>query len=101
MKLVPPIATAVLITLGVGCSQGPSDGSGSDTGDLILVNGRVYTLDWDQPAPDGSIMSGAPHDESGWHPDANAIVTKGGEIVFVGATRDAMEYRGESMPKQA
>ncbi len=95
MKIIRPIATAVLITLSVGCSQDPSGSSASDAGDLILVNARVYTLDWDDPAADGGIMPGAPHDESGWHPDANAVVTKGGEIVFVGNTRDAMEYQGE------
>ena len=95
MKIIRPIATAVLITLSLGCSQDPSGSSESDAGDLILVNARVYTLDWDDPAADGGIMPGAPHDESGWHPDANAVVTKGGEIVFVGNTRDAMEYQGE------
>ena len=78
-----------------GCSQDASDGSGSAAADLILVNGRVYTLDWDEPAPDGSIMSGAPHDESGWHPDAEAVASKGGEIIFVGSTRDAMKLQGE------
>jgi len=78
-----------------GCSQDASDGSGSAAADLILVNGRVYTLDWDEPAPDGSIMPGAPHDESGWHPDAEAVASKGGEIIFVGSTRDAMKLQGE------
>jgi predicted amidohydrolase YtcJ len=68
---------------------------GSVAADLILVNGRVYTLDWDEPAPEGSIMAGAPRDESGWHPDAEAVASKGGEIIFVGSTRDAMELKGE------
>ena len=95
MKPIRSIATAVLITLGVGCSQDPSGSAESAAGDLILVNARVYTLDWDEPAPDGGIMPGAPHDESGWHPDANAVVTKGGEIVFVGDTRDAMKFRND------
>jgi len=94
MKTPAPIAAAVLIMLCCGCSQVPGDGSESGAGDLILVNGRVYTLDWDEPAPDGSIMSGAPHDESGWHPDANAVVTRGGEIIYVGDTREAMDYQG-------
>jgi len=89
------IIAALLITLSVGCSQGPSGDDGSDAGDLILVNGRVYTLDWDEPATDGSIMPDAPHDASGWHPDAAAIVTKGGEIIYVGDTRGALEYKGE------
>ncbi len=95
MKLYRPIAAAVLITLCAACSQGPAGSSGSAAGDLILVNARVYTLDWDDPAPDGTIMPGAPHDESGWHPDADAVVTRGGEIVFVGKTRDAMDFQGE------
>ncbi len=95
MKILRLIATAALIALSVGCSQDAADGSGSDAADLILVNARVYTLDWDDPAPDGSISSGAPHDESGWHPDADAVATRGGEIIFVGRTRDAMEYQGE------
>ena len=95
MKLTTLIVTATLIVLSVGCSQESADGSGSDAADLILINGRVYTLDWDEPAPDGSIMAGAPHDESGWHPDADAVATRGGEIIFVGRTRDAMKYQGE------
>ena len=95
MKLTTLIVTATLIALSVGCSQDSADGSGSDAADLILINGRVYTLDWDEPAPDGSIMAGAPHNESGWHPDADAVATRGGEIIFVGKTRDAMKYQGE------
>lgn len=95
MKLLRPLAAAVLITLCNACSQGPAGSSGSAAGDLILVNARVYTLDWDDPAPDGTIMPGAPHDGSGWHPDADAVVTRGGEIVFVGKTREAMDFKGE------
>lgn len=95
MKLLRPLAAAVLITLCNACSQGPAGSSGSAAGDLILVNARVYTLDWDDPAPDGTIMPGAPHDGSGWHPDADAVVTRSGEIVFVGKTREAMDFKGE------
>jgi len=95
MKLSKAIAAAVLITMCAACSQGPAGSSGSAAGDLILVNARVYTLDWDDPAPDGTIMPGAPHDESGWHPDADAVVTRGGDIVFVGNTRDALGFKGE------
>ena len=96
MKLPGLIAVALVITACAGCSQDATDSSGAAAADLILVNGRVYTLDWDEPAPDGSIMPGAPHDESGWHPDAEAVATRGGEIVFVGSTRDAMKFKGEA-----
>ena len=56
MKPLRLIATAVLITLSFGCSQDPADSTGSAGADLILVNGRVYTLDWDEPAADGTII---------------------------------------------
>ncbi len=95
VKQIRIIAWFVLITIIAGCSRDASEGPTAAGADLILVNGRVYTLDWDEPAPDGSIMPGAPHDESGWHPDAEAVATQGGEIIFVGSTRDAMELQGE------
>lgn len=65
-------------------------------GDLILVNARVYTLSWDDPAPDGTLAPDAPHDQRGWHPDADAVVVTGGAISYVGTTSEAGEYRGES-----
>ncbi len=96
MKIIKPTVAIALIALITACAQDTSDGQGSEAADLILIHGRVYTLEWDDPAPDGSIMSGAPHDASGWHPDAEAIATKGGEIIFVGSTRDVMELKGEA-----
>jgi hypothetical protein len=63
---------------------------------LILINARVYTMDWDDPAPDGALSTDAPHDERQWHPDADAIVVTGGEITFVGGTADARKYQAES-----
>ncbi len=68
----------------------------SKPGDLILINARVYTLDWGDPAPDGTLMPGAPRDARGWHPDADAIVVSGGEIAFVGSTAEATKYQDES-----
>jgi predicted amidohydrolase YtcJ len=56
----------------------------------------VYTLNWDEPGLDGSVMPNAPHDESGWHPDAEAIALQGGEVLFVGSSDDAMEFKGDS-----
>ncbi len=92
MKIIKLTIAAALITLSFACSQDASLDSGAD---LILVNARVYTLDWDDPAPDGSIMPGAPHNEAGWRPDADAVATSAGKIIFVGSTRDAMELQGE------
>jgi len=82
--------------LSSGCSPDPVEEVGSAGGDLILVNGRVYTLSWDEPSGDGASMPDAPRDAAGWRPDAEAVVTKGGEIVYVGDTRGAMEFAGDA-----
>jgi predicted amidohydrolase YtcJ len=66
------------------------------TADLMLVNGKVYTLSWDEPDLDGTPAANAPHDAAGWHPDAEAIAVRGGEIIFVGTTADAEKYQGPS-----
>ena len=63
--------------------------------DLILTNGRVYSLRWDDPAPDGTLAENAPHDGK-WGPDADAVAVKDGNIVFVGATKEALEMRGDA-----
>ena len=94
MKNLKPII-AILFLMS-GCSSEPADEPGSDVADLILINGRVYTLDWDEPATDGTVMADAPHDERGWHPDATAVVTRGGEIIFVGGSKEAMEHKAET-----
>ena len=87
---------AVFLALVAGCSEGPAETPRSDGADLILTNARVYTLSWSEPGLDGAISHDAPHSESGWHPDAEAIAIQGGEIRFVGSNRGAMEYEGQS-----
>jgi predicted amidohydrolase YtcJ len=62
--------------------------------DLLLVNGRVYTLAWDDPAPDGAPAANAPHAAGVYRPDAEAVAIRGERIVFVGTTRDAQGHRG-------
>jgi len=62
--------------------------------DLILVNARVYTLSWDEPARDGTPAKNAPRTASGWRPDAEAVVIQGDRIVFVGRSADAEKHRG-------
>jgi predicted amidohydrolase YtcJ len=62
--------------------------------DLVLVDGRVYTFTWDEPALDGTPAANAPHDSDGWHPDAEAVAVHSGEIVFVGSNEDAEAYVG-------
>ena len=96
MTHLKPILALVFTAMLSGCGEDPASVTEAGGADLILTNARVYTLNWDDPTNDGTIAANAPHNESGWRPDAEAVVTQGGDIVFVGATRDAMEYRGDS-----
>ncbi len=96
MRQLKLSAAAIFLVMMAGCAEDPAEVSEAGGANLILTNARVYTLDWDEASPDGTIKPDAPHNDGGWHPDAEAIVTQGGEILFVGSTREAMEYRGES-----
>ena len=62
--------------------------------DLLLVNGRVYTLAWGEPSLDGAPAADAPRSAGGYGPDAEAIAIRGGRIVFVGGGAEARAYRG-------
>jgi predicted amidohydrolase YtcJ len=68
--------------------------AGREPADLLLVNGRVYTLAWDDPAADGTPAANAPRTAGGFHPDAEALAIRGERIVFVGSAREAQSYRG-------
>ena len=62
--------------------------------DLILTHGRVYTMTWPEPDGDGTLSDAAPRDAGGWHPDAEAVVIDGGDIVYAGDNDAALAYRG-------
>ena len=65
-----------------------------DPADLILVNARVYSLDWSEPDGEGNPASDAPWSEAGWRPDAQAVAIDDGVIVFAGTSTGAMAYEG-------
>lgn len=90
-----PIATLLLIVSMVGCTEKSTQQAATNTANLLLINARVYTLNWEDAALDGSPMPDAPHGDSGWHPDADAVVIKGKTIAFVGSNEDAMNYQDE------
>jgi predicted amidohydrolase YtcJ len=79
------LALGAAVLLSVSCQSPPL------TDDLLLVNGRVYTLNWDDPALDGTPARNAPHDDSGWHPDAEAVLIQDGIVVFVGSDAEARQ----------
>jgi predicted amidohydrolase YtcJ len=90
------LSLAALIIFSAACAPDPAPPSQADDADLILTNARVYTLDWGEPGPDSTLAPDAPRSDSGWHPDAEAIATRNGEIVFVGDTADALAFQGET-----
>jgi hypothetical protein len=51
-----------------------------ETADILLVNGRVYTLSWGEPDLEGKSSPDASRDASGWRPDAEAGAVRGDPI---------------------
>ena len=91
---------AILLAMLLVACSGSDSGTGGETADtgadLVLIHGRVYTLDWDEPAGDGVPASDAPQTDGGWAPDADAIAIRDGDIVFVGSSEEASSWVGES-----
>jgi predicted amidohydrolase YtcJ len=76
------IAASFVAAVALSCAQ-------QTTADLLLVNGRVYTLSWPDPDLEGQPAASAPHDANGWRPDADTVAIANGRIVFVGHRADA------------
>jgi len=90
---LPALVAAALVS---ACANDDTDVAvDTDAADLILTDGRVYTLNWSEPSIDGTVASDAPRTESGWEPDAEAVAIRDGDIVFVGNTDDALRYRSD------
>ncbi|MEZ5292435.1 MAG: amidohydrolase [Vicinamibacterales bacterium] len=79
---------AVLLCVAGACASDPS----LPPADVLLVNAKVYTMSWPDPATDGTPAQGAPHDAAGWHPDAEAVAITADRITLVG-TRQAVDAR--------
>jgi len=86
---------------GTGCLLLPfilsctSSDSGARFADLLLTNGRVYTLDWADPDAEGNPAPDAPFDlEGGWHSDAEAVAVREGNVVFVGSAVEGRQFIG-------
>lgn len=80
-------------TLSIALAFGAPVACAPREADILLLNGRVYTMTWDDPARDGTPAANAPYGPDGWHPDAEAVAIRGGEIIFVGSDEEASTYR--------
>jgi predicted amidohydrolase YtcJ len=78
----------------VGCGATGADTQTPAVADLILTNGRVYTLSWPDPAPDGTPSPKAPRTAEAWRPDAEVVAIKDGRILYVGNAQGAAVHRG-------
>jgi predicted amidohydrolase YtcJ len=88
--MLSKISLFLLLTILSACSESIEE----NDADIILTNGRVYTMRWEAPRNDGTISDEAPI-ETDWTPDANAVVINGNKIGFVGSTPDALKLKGE------
>ncbi len=64
--------------------------------DLILTNGRVYSLRWQDPDTEGMPAADAPFADGKWTPDAAAIAIKDGLILALGSDAEMAKYAGAS-----
>ncbi|MAG57995.1 MAG: hypothetical protein CMJ83_17050 [Planctomycetes bacterium] len=85
MRLINLLAMTVVL---VGCQ------SATDSETLAIVNARVYTLAWGEPATDGTPAANAPWDGNTWRPDAEAILVRDGKIAFVGSSEEVRARAG-------
>jgi predicted amidohydrolase YtcJ len=87
-------AACGLTALFVSCSPAPR---AAPAPELILHNARVYTLDWPDPARDGTPSAAAPHSTTdGWHPDASAIAISDGRIALMGDSGTVLARAGRT-----
>lgn len=87
------IMTVLVVSQVVGCAP---DEPPAQSVDLLLTDARVYTLNWSEPALDGTPASDAPLVDGRWQPDADAVAVDDGKIVFVGASAEAVERFGSA-----
>ena len=81
--------TALIVLFSCGNKQ-------EEIADLVITNAKVYTLNWDNPLPDGNPATNAPFKNGKWNFDAEAIAIKNKLILFVGSNDDSKAYIGEN-----
>ena len=76
-QLLDRVLMSLFLLIVAGCAQGDTRPKPESIADTILANGRIYTVDDDQP----------------W---AESIAIKGDRIVAVGSNAEVSKFRGES-----
>jgi hypothetical protein len=90
------LAIASCTLLLSACAQTSIQHQGLAEADLILVNARVYSLDWNDPDAEGRPALDAPYAADGWMPDAEAIAIDDGVILNVGSAKDVLAHQGSA-----
>lgn len=88
-------ALLVIVTLLAACEKPVAIVDGP-VADLILTNGRVYSLRWQDPDTEGVPAPDAPFADGNWMPDAAAIAIKDGLILAVGSDAEIAAYSGDN-----
>ena len=94
--LVPLFVLSVL----AGCTDSKHDKAvieetPQQVADTILVNANIYSLNWDEPALDGTPAANAPYNDGQWRADADAIAILNGEVLYVGSKAGAHDFHGD------
>ncbi len=93
-KFAALLCAALLAGCGAGEAQRETAATAPPAADIVILNARVYTLSWPDPATDGTLDPAAPRDAGGWHPDAEAIALRDGRVAFVGEQAQASQHVG-------
>ena len=100
-----PVRLKLLAAAGIlllaSCSPEPISTPIADTepelsADLIIENGRLYSMAWPEPSAEGVPAASAPFSNGVWSPDAQAIAIKDGIILAIGSTSEMSEFRGSA-----
>ncbi|MGE0621337.1 MAG: amidohydrolase [Pseudomonadales bacterium] len=98
MNRIAPRATGLLLCLllAAGCDRPAEQAAVPEPADLVLTNGRVYTLTWPDPDVEGNPSAAAPYHDGVWRPDAQAVAIRGDRILAVGSVSDIAAHTGET-----
>ena len=95
-RLLLCTAGALLVA---ACNPGNTEGPETPAdarvvADLLLTNGRIYTLSWPDPDREGQPAESAPVQDGEWQADAEALAIQGGLIIAVGSNSDVEAFQG-------